>query len=168
MATSNELVVIGTPITWTDSGSGGTYAMTLAGLANGAARVGPRADLGAFPKAYLYRWHMATMWQATPGVNRTLDLYFVGWDDDATPAKAWQGIGATDAAGVAADRFNLLPAGAVAAVSATANLLMSSGGLIELPYRYVSPYVFNDGQATTHATGGNTIITLTPVIRQGQ
>jgi hypothetical protein len=163
---SAELVQIGTPITWRDSG--GTYGITLSSLANGAARIGARGDLSAYPNPFMYRWSFQTQWVATPTQYRGADIFFVPWDDDATPGIAFGNIGATDAAGTITDRFNLIYAGSVR-VSAAVTTPMISGGLIELPYRYVSPFIYNDGNAAFAASGTfASILTLTPVYREGQ
>lgn len=163
---SAELVQIGTPITWRDSG--GTYAATLSSLANGAARLGARGDLSAFPNPYMYRWSLQTQWVATPTQFRSLDLFFAPWDDDATPGIPFANVGSADAAGTATDRYNMIYVGSVR-VSAAGTGTMISGGLIELPYRYVSPFFFNDGNAALAAVGTfASILTLTPVYREGQ
>lgn len=159
---------IGTPITWKDSG--GTYAMTLnggtAGLANAAARVGARADLGAFPKPYLYRWHLTCSWVATPTQYRGAEVYFAPWEDDTGSGNAWMDIASGDAAGTASHRFGLIHAGKV--VLDTTSGQKSQGGLIELPYRYVAPFIYNDGGSAFVATANNAVLTLTPFYREGQ
>lgn len=166
---SNDIVqVAGTPITWRDSG--GTYGMTLSGLAALAGRVGARGDLGAWPRTMLYRWYIETAWASNPTANETLDFYLSLWDDEATPANPWGQVGATDSALAASTvRSNLQLVGSVT-VEAASTSKYSMGGIILIPGRYISPVLFNGSNGKALAVSGTTptILTLTPIKDQIQ
>lgn len=159
----------GTTITWQDSG--GDYGMTLQNLATVAGRVGARGDLSAWPHAAFYRWYMEIEWAAAPTIDQAVELYFGGWDAD-TPAYPTGQLPSTDtgyAAGAAglSKRKNLMLAGVVTAETAAVGPF-SAGGLIALPYRYVSPMVYNGGGQALKNTANANFVRLTPVYTQIQ
>jgi hypothetical protein len=160
----------GSTITWGDSGQ--TYAMTLQNLATVAARVGARGDLGAWPRPAFYRWYLEVEWASAPTIDGMVELYFGGWDNDAGPANPQAQLPATDTAYAAASaglskRKNLLFAGgAVAETSAVGPF--SASGLIALPFRYVSPFVYNGGSTALKNTSNACVLRLTPIYSQVQ
>lgn len=155
----------GSVITWQDSG--GTYTMTLQNLATVAARVGARADLGAWPRPPMFRWYVETEWATAPASGNGLELWFAGWDNDTGPASPQAQVPATDtgyAAGAAglSKRRNMIYGGVVTAETAAVGPF-SNSGLVLLPYRYVSPLVYNGGTTGLKNTANATFIRLTPV-----
>ena len=155
---------VSTTITWGDIGA--TYAMTLQNLATVAARVGARGDLGAWPHSGLWRWYLEVEWVATPAAGVVAELYFGGWDNDTGPASPMGQLPATDTGYAAASaglskRFNLIPAGVVTVETAAVGPF-SNGGLIALPYRYVSPFIYNGAGSNFKNTANSAILRITP------
>ncbi len=160
----------GSAITWQDST--GTYAMTLQNLATVAARVGARADLGAWPRALAYRWYLEIEWASAPTIDQVVELYFGGWDNDTGPASPVGQLPATDIGYAAASaglskRKNLLLAGVVVAETAAVGPF-SASGLIALPYRYVSPFIYNAAGVALKNTANSALLRVTPVYPQVQ
>lgn len=159
---------VGTTLTWKDSG--GDYAITASSLAALAGRVGARGDLGAWPRASLWRWYLETAWVSNPIQNETLDFYLSCWDNDTGPANPWGQVGATDSALAASTvRANLALIGSVTVEAATTNLY-SAGGTIIIPARYISPVLFNASNGKALAAVGTTptVLRLTPIFDEIQ
>lgn len=155
----------GATITWQDSS--GTYTMTLQNLATVAGRVGARADLGAWPRPLVWRWYMEVEWATAPTIDQAVELYFGGWDNDTGPASPQAQLPSTDTSYAAAaaglsKRKNLLMAGQVVAETAAVGPF-SNSGLIALPFRYVSPMVYNGGSTALKNTANANFVRLTPV-----
>lgn len=155
---------IGSTITWQDSG--GTYTMTLQNLATVAGRVGARADLGAWPRPLLWRWYMEIEWAVAPTIDQAVELWFAGWDNDTGPASPTGQVPATDTGYAAAaaglsKRKNIIAAAPVTAETAAVGPF-SAGGVIALPYRYVSPLVYNGGGQALKNTANANFIRLSP------
>jgi hypothetical protein len=149
----------------------GNAVMTLKGLATLAARVGARLDLGAWPEARWFRWHMTVQFAVAPTSKRTIDLYFGGWDDEATPALPSGQIPSADtgyAAGAAgvSKKDNLLYAGRVIAETSAVGPF-SAQGLIFVPNRYVSPFVYNAADQALVNTDNLNFVRLTRVYPEG-
>lgn len=176
MATSNIYDVVGTRKVWKSSGGDGV--LTFTSVANAAGRLGDRVDLGDLlvantaARATLFRWYVTTKMQATGlTLNNTIDLYFARWNDDTSGAAAQPdgNVGASDAAfATAALLVNLMYVGSVIVDSTAGSTLLQRSGLIYLPYRYVSPVLWNASGATASATATDTQIWLTPVNPQAQ
>jgi hypothetical protein len=167
MTISNIFHDQGSTTTWRDSG--GTYAITMDALAAGAGRVGARGDLGAWPHGILWRWYLETAWAANPVANETLDFFLALWDSD-TPASPWAQVASTDSAlSSAAQRNNLRYVGSAVAQSAGTGV-MSSGGVVLIPARYISPVLYNASAAKALAAVGTTptILRITPLYPQAQ
>ena len=160
----------GTPITWGDSGA--SYTMTLQNLATVAARVGARADLGAWPRSQVWRWYLEIEWASAPTIDQVVELYFGGWDNDTGPASPHAQLPATDTGYAAASaglskRKNLPLAGVVVAETAAVGPF-SASGLISLPYRYASPFIYNGGGTALKNTANSAVLRITPVYPQVQ
>jgi hypothetical protein len=174
--TSNVLFTVGTAKVWKSSGGDGV--LTFTSVATAAGRQGDRVDLGAIlaagpaARAAWFRWYVTTKCQATGlAIGNTLDLYFGGWNDDATPAQPDAGgfLGASDAAySTAAGLNNLKLAGSVIVDSTSGSTVLSKSGLVFLPYRYVAPVLWNGSGATASATATDTQVWLTPINPQAQ
>lgn len=177
MTTSNLYDVVGTTKKW--KSSGGDALITFTSVTNGAGRLGGQLDLGdllvanAAARATFYRWYAKTQCQASGLVlNNTLDLYFAHWNFDAATGSATDpdgGVGASDAAfATAALLANLTPAGSLVVDSTAGATTFAKSGFIWLPYRVVSPVLWNGSGATASATASVTEIWLTPVNLQAQ
>lgn len=163
-------LAVGTTLVWQDSS--GDYTITLQNLATVAGRVGARGDLGAWPRPLVYRWYMEVEWASAPTIDQAVELYFGGWDNDTGPASPMGQLPATDTSYAAASaglskRKNLILAGTVTAETAAVGPF-SNGGLIALPYRYVSPLVYNGGGQALKNTANANFIRLTPVLPEIQ
>jgi hypothetical protein len=169
MALPDKLQITqGTAIIWGEAGASGvTHTLTWEALANGAARMGASADLGAnFEDEYLVYLVVETGTAPTAGL--TLDLYLVCSHDNTNwPAK----VSGSDAAyTLGTSDANLRQAGApVVALIATndANTVLRQAPVIWRPRgRYVVPIVDNNlGQAVrdeTTATDNDSRVILVP------
>lgn len=170
MAAGDVLLRAGDTITWGDSGQ--THVMTLQNLATVAGRVGARGDLGEWPRPLVWRWYLEIEWATAPTIDQAVELYFGGWDNDTGPASPQGQLPATDtgyAAGNAglSKRKNLPLVGPVTAETAAVGPF-SGGGFIALPYRYVSPFVYNGGGQALKNTANSCVLRLTPVYSQVQ
>lgn len=173
---SNLYDVVGTTKKW--KSSGGDAVITFTSVANGAGRLGGQLDLGDLlvantaARATFYRWYVKTKCQATGlAIGNTLDLYFAHWNNDASGAASDPdgGVGSADAAfATAALLNNLTPAGSIIVDSTAGSTVLAKSGFIWLPYRYVSPVLWNASGATASATATDTEIWLTPVNLQAQ
>jgi hypothetical protein len=160
----------GATITWGDSGR--TYVMTLQNLATVAGRVGARADLGAWPRPLFFRWYLEVEWALAPSIDQVVELYFGTWDNDTGPANPQAQLPATDtgyAAGAAglSKRKNLRMVEPVVAETAAVGPF-SNSGIVALPARYVSPFIFNGGGQALKNTANACLLRLTPIYSQLQ
>ena len=170
MAVSASYLDVSTTKVWADSG--GDYVMTGSALATVAARVGARGDLGAWPHSGTWRWYLETEWASAPTVDGMLELYFGGWDNDTGPANPQAQMPSTDTGYAAAaaglsKRKNLIFAGGVVAETSAVGPF-SSSGLIVLPWRYVSPMIYNGGSTALKTSSTSTFLRLTPVFPEQQ
>lgn len=158
---------VGTAITWRDSG--GDYAITMDDLAAVTGRIGARGDLGAWPRAKRWRWYCEAAWVASPTVDQALEFYYAGWDTD-TPGSPWAQVSASDSALTVAQLKNCFFVGAVV-VQAASTAIMSAGGIIEnIPFRYISPILYNNSSTKALADVATTpvILRLTPLLDEVQ
>ena len=154
---------LGTPITWRDSG--GTAAITLASLADGAARKGARVDLGANFSAS-YALYLTVVTGTTPLEGSVVEVYF-GESPDNTlfPGGLASGDGAFT---LGTNELNLrqIPGpSAFVLQPASAGTTCTQGPFLYRPTgRYVQPVVVNrsGGSTALSATAGH-IITLVPI-----
>jgi hypothetical protein len=165
---NNILAVLGTPIKWKSSGGDGTIDMTS--KATNAGRLGSRVDLGAFPRAAEFRVFCTGKFVSGLTLYGTLDIYFAGWNDDATPANPDAGVGASDADFNTESRTSNLKYVGSLIVDQTNNpsIFARSFSGVYLPYRYVSPVVFNKTGASHDADPTQFQLWLTPVNPQVQ
>lgn len=161
-------VTQGTPIIWGEAGASGvTHTLTFEGLANGAARMGAAADLGAnYADEYLVYFSIET--GTAPTAGNTVELYLVCsynntlWPAKVTGSDAAYTLGTSDA--------NLKQAGKpVVSLIATAdsNTVMTQDPVIWRPRgRYVVPIADNNlGQNVrdeTTSTDNDSRIILIP------
>lgn len=145
-------VTQGTAIIWGEAGATGptvTHTLSLDALANGAARMGASADLGAeFDDEYAV-WLIVETGTA-PTAGNTVNLYLLStWDASYWPAKV---TGSDGAYTLGTNDANLAQAGALALSLAATNdantTLMQAAAIWRPRGRYVVPIVDNNlGQA---------------------
>ena len=158
----------GTAIVWGEAGATGvTHTLSFDGLANGAARMGASADLGAnWDDEYLVYYQIETGTAPTAGL--TSDLYLISsYDGSSWPAKV---TGSDGAYTLGTSDANLRQAGPpVVSLIATndGNTVLIQAPVIWRPRgRYVVPISDNNlGQAyrdETTATDNGSRIILVP------
>lgn len=158
----------GTAIVWGEAGASGvTHTLSLDALANGAARMGAVADLGA-DFASQYALYILCETGTAPTAGNTIDVYLIfSYDNSTWPAKvtgsdASYTLGTSDA--------NLRQAGTPYSLIATndANTVLVQAPYIITPRgRYVVPiYDNNLGQAVRDeatATDNGSRVILVPI-----
>jgi hypothetical protein len=147
---------------------GANVAFSMEGVANASGRVSAQRDLGAAPRAYMYRWSCEVQWQATPTQYATLDLYIAtAPDGDSTQIDG--DVGASDAAlGDVDMRYNLQYIGSVVSENAAASEICVASGVFECFARYISIVGYNGGGASINATDSNFRFNLQPIAYQQQ
>ena len=159
----------GSVITWWDSGQ--TFTMTLQNLATVAARVGARADLGAWPAPRLFESYLEVEWATAPTIDQAVELYFGLWDDD-TPARPEGQLPASDtvysAAAVGLSKRKSLRLAVVVTAETAAVGPFSNSGEIWLPGRYVSPLIYNGGGTNLKNTANACLLRIKPLYSQVQ
>lgn len=167
MATGDAWISTGTALLISGA-SGAAYAWSVEGLTNGAGRVSAQIDLGAAPRAGLYKWSCEVQFQATPTQGKGLELYKAGAPDgDATQIDG--DIGSTDAAlGDVDMRRNLQQFGYVTSENAAASEACVTSGVFEHADRYLSLVAYDDSGASVNGTDTNFVFTLQPFSWQGQ
>jgi hypothetical protein len=144
--------------TWTDTA--GDYTMDLGSLAADAVRVGQRGDLGAAPRADMYAWKLVIDgFDTAPVVGETVDLYLSFSDGLYEDGR----VGTSDAAGSTVQLPNLLFLGAASVQTVTASDELIISGLVNIPFRYVSPVVHNNTADALLGTSDAHKFILTPV-----
>lgn len=158
----------GTAIIWGEAGASGvTHTLSLDALANGAARMGASADLGA-NFASQYALYILCETGTAPTAGNTIDVYLIfsynnsTWPAKVTGSDASYTLGTNDA--------NLRQAGTPYSLIATndANTVLVQAPYIITPRgRYVVPiYDNNLGQAVRDeatATNNDSRVILVPI-----
>lgn len=158
----------GTAIVWGESGASGvTATLSLDALANGAARMGAKVDLGAnFADEYIVELRVET--GTAPTAGNTVELYLISSTDDSNwPAKV---TGSDAAYTLGTSDANLRQAGSPVVTLVATNdgntTLIQSQAIWRPRGRYVVPIVDNNlGQAfRDQATNSNNTsrVILTP------
>lgn len=166
-ATSQQKVVLGTPVSWCDPGQGCTYNLTLQNLTSLSGRSGDRHDkgTGAQPAQWLWQCSFTLVGTKVPGA--ALEIW-VSWSDGTYTDGA---LGTTNAALAAADkRRNLKLLGQTQADSSdatTGNALVASG-MAWLPSRYFIPVIYNATTLPTQNTATGSKCQFTPVLFEMQ
>lgn len=161
---------IGNATEITFKSSGGSAAITMTSVANGAARQSVKCDFGALrPRRY---WLKAQVeMAATPTAGTTIGLY-MGWSNSATagtdnPTE----LSGTDAAytGQSSNLSASLPqlaflGDAVLSALATATVQHIDVGIVEAPMRYGSLVVMNNSGAAFHSSATNISFRFIPIL----
>jgi len=167
----------GTTKTW--KASGGDATMTLASLANAAARQGVKLDLanaiGNNTRAELYDVYLDIEMAATPTAGNTIDIY---WAPSANATAATDNpanITGADAAyaGYSSNLTASLPqlqyAGSlVLTTQVTSTVQKGYVGRFSPAHRYGSPVVVNNGGSATHSSDSNFQLRMVPVEGTGE
>jgi hypothetical protein len=148
--------------------SGGDAAITLASVANAAARQSVKLDLGA-TRGLIYRVRAALELAATPTAGNTVDLYWAPSPSGTAGTDNPGGVSGTDAAyagyssNLTASLKQLVFIGSfVCTTQTTATVQKAFVGSFVPPNRYGSLVVVNNSGAAIHSSDTNCEIVLTP------
>lgn len=178
---ANEVLVkSGTPVVWADSvdyaGDGGarTHQIDLTSLADGAARQGAKADLGA-TRAERYSVTFCVEMAVAPTSGAIVDLYWAPSPNAVAATMNPGGCSGADAAytGTAGDSLDdslnqLIPIGSLYLTSDTDPVLHSMTFTLFPPHRYGMPVVDNNGGQAMHSDAIECFVALTPIISEIQ
>jgi hypothetical protein len=149
--------------------SGGDAAITLASVANGAARQSAKLDLGA-THGEAYDVKATFEIAATPTAGNTIDLYWAPSSSATAGSDNPANVSGTDAAysGYSANLTASLPqlqyiGSFVCTAQATGTVQAAVVGRFIPANRYGSLVVVNNSGAALHSTDTNQAVTLTPV-----
>lgn len=161
------LVQAGTEKTF--KSSGGSSAITLASLANNAARQSVKLDLGA-TRAELYAVKADFEIAATPTAGNTIDLYWAPSSSATAGSDNPGNVSGADAAytgysaNIDASVKQLVFIGSfICTAQATANVQKAAVGTFAPPHRYGSLVVYDKSGAALHSSDTNINITFTPL-----
>jgi hypothetical protein len=135
----------GTAIVWGEAGASGvTHTLSLDALANGAARMGAAADLGA-DFAERYALYILAETGTAPTASNTIDVYLLfSYDNSTWPAKV---TGSDGAYTLGTSDANLRQAGnafSLIATNDTDTVLVQSPFIVAPRGRYVVPIYDNN------------------------
>lgn len=166
----NEILVkTGTPITW--KASGGTYAMTMASIANNAARQGAKGDLGS---TRARRWSMLVEinMDVAPTAGNAIEFY---WSSSPSPTAGTQNTGGTsgtDAAYKASEedewKKQLQFVGALVLTNDADTVVQIMEFEFEPLQRYGMPVLVNKAGQALEGDDDSHKITLTPIVDEVQ
>jgi hypothetical protein len=170
---ANEVLVkTGTPIVW--KAAGGDYAITLASIANDAARQGAKGDLGAVRAA---RWSVLVEinMDVAPAAGAYVEFW---WSSSPSAVAATQNTGAcsgTDAAYTGSTGGSVDQTKYQMQLMGTLVLTPDADGVVQvqefafmpLP-RYGMPVVVNKGGQALEGDDDSHRITLTPIVDEVQ
>ncbi len=164
---ANEVLVKqGTGKVWKNSG--GDYAITLAGIADGAARQGAKGDLGA---TFASRWAVTLEinLDAAPTAGNVIELHWAASHDNATfPG----GASGTDSAYQAGEedewKKQLLLIGALVVTADADAVVQTQVFVFWPPARYGAPVVVNKSGQAFEGDDDAHRITFTPLIDEVQ
>lgn len=149
--------------------SGGTGAISMASVANGAGRQSSKIDLGATIAA-LIALKAAIELAATPVSGQTIDFYWApsssgtaGTDNPANVTGS-DGAYAGYSSNLAASVKQLIFIGSMnVTVQATSTVQAGFVATFRAPDRYGSLIVVNSSGAAFHSSDANVVFTLTPI-----
>lgn len=162
MPTSQVLEFVGTAKVFKSTGGDGT--ITFGSKATTTGRRSTVVDFGAAPRSRLWRWFGKATLQATPTIGRSIGVWLIPWDLEASQADAWGGqSGTTDADfNTRADLTGLFKVGDIPVHAAAAGVI-SKGGFCRLPARRCQVVLWNETGATTNTDSTLVEIRFTPV-----
>jgi hypothetical protein len=158
----------------TDGSKESPYAITLASVANAAARQSVKADLGA-KRAPAYKCRAAFELAATPTAGLTISLYWAPSPFSTAGYGNPGGVSGTDAAytgyssNIAASLQQLDKIGDfICTAQATSTVQIAEIGILEPTERYGSIVVYDNSGAAFHSSDANISIVLDPLPPEGQ
>lgn len=163
----NEVLVKqGTGKVWKKTG--GDYAITLAGLADGAGRCGGAGDFGA-AFAARYAVTLELNMDVAPTAGKTVELYWAPSHDGTTFPGGATGTDAAYKPGEEDEwKKQLLPIGCLVVTNDAETVVQTQVFVFSPPARYGCPVVVNKtGQALDESDASHKI-TLTPLIDEVQ
>jgi len=178
---ANEILVkSGTPVVWADTtdyaGDGGTrtHQIDLTSLADGAARQGAKADLGA-TRAKQYTLTVCVEMAVAPVSKAAIDIYWAASPHATAGLLNPGGCTGADAAytGSAGDSLDdslmqLLPLGSIS-LTADADPVLQIYTVTLFPqHRYGMPVIDNNGGQAMHSDAIECFVSLTPIIPEVQ
>lgn len=169
MANTYAPLVAGSTIVWTDTG--GSFVMTLASLANNAARQGPKsATLVDATKGLpaVLEVLLTITYAVAPTDLATADLY-LSFSDSATAGTNNPGnLSGTDVAGVTAssELAQMVFAGSLVASNTIGTSAQFQRFLVVPQDAYVSPNILNNGSGQAFGGSATCKITITPWYQQ--
>ena len=166
---SELLLKSGTTITWNESS--GDYDMTIDGLLTAAAGQGAKGDLGATRAPSFSVEFMIDTGATAPAVGETVDLYWAASNNATAGNNNPGGASGTDAAytgigsaTIAESVTELLFVGSLVCVDEV-NTNLRTYFTLAPNERYGMPVVVNN---TGQTLGTGSVVTLTPIIPEGQ
>jgi len=178
---ANEVLLkSGTPTVWADTtdyaGDGGTrtHQIDLTSLADGAARQGAKADLGA-TRAERYAVTLCIEMAVAPVSGAAIDLYWAASLHATAATMNPGGCSGVDAAytGTAGDSMDdslnqLIPIGSLYLTADATTLLQAMTFSLFPPHRYGMPVVDNNGGQAMHSDAVECFVALTPLVPEIQ
>lgn len=178
--TNEILVKSGTPTVWADTtdyaGDGGTrtHQIDLTSLANGAARQGAKADLGA-TRAKQYAVTVCVEMAVAPASLASVDVYWAASPHATAATLNPGGCTGADAAytGTAGDSLDdslsqLLFLGSISLTSDADPVLQMETFTLFPSHRYGMPVIDNNGGQAMHGDAVECFISLTPIVPEIQ
>lgn len=157
-----------TGTTKTFKSSGGDAAITLASLANAAARQSAKLDLGA-SRARRYSVKANFELAATPTAGNTIDIYWAPSSSATAGTDNGGNVSGTDAAytGYSSNLTDSLKqlvfvGSFICTAQATATVQKGFVGILHATQRYGSLVVVNNSGAALHSSDSNMEVVLTP------
>lgn len=157
-----NLLTTGTPKSW--KASGGEAAITLASLANAAARQGAKLDLGAFWDQ-VWEVLLASSCAAAPTTGNSIELY---WAASSSVTAIADNPGSTTGADAAFEtpaeyKFQLLFIGQLYLSNAAGVAIQRQRFRFSPPCRYGMPVIVNSSGQALGATATDHEVRLTPL-----
>lgn len=173
---ANEILVkSGTPVVWADTtdyaGDGGTrtHQIDLTDLANGAARQGAKADLGA-TRAKQYSVTVCVEMAIAPTSKDAVDIYWAASPHATAGTMNPGGTAGADAAytGTTGDSLDdslmqLLYLGSISLTADADPVLQIQNFTLFPQHRYGMPVIDNNGGQAMHSDAIECFVSLTPI-----
>lgn len=178
---ANEILTkSGTPVVWADTtdyaGDGGarTHQIDFTSLANGAARQGAKADLGA-TRAKQYSVKVCVEMAVAPASGAAIDIYWAPSSHATAGTLNPGGCSGADAAytGTAGDSLDdslgqLIYLGSLCLTSDADPVLQIQSFTLFPQHRYGMPIVVNNGGQAMHSDAIECFVSLMPIIPELQ
>lgn len=158
------LVLNGTAKVW--KATGGDYAMTMASIANNAARQGAKGDLGT-PRARLWNMRAEINMDVAPTAGNVVEFYWSPSTSATAGTDNAGGASGTDAAYKAGEedewKRQLEFVGALVLTNDADTVVQVMDFVFAPPFRYGMPVLVNKGGQALEGDDDSHKITLTPI-----